>query len=91
MLAIKRFDMQNNRHFFLIESKLSGHKLFLNGQEIATFATLEAPEAEANKIADRVAPGATLRFELDFKWTFSDLEIRGATLEWESAEAPVPR
>ena len=34
---------------FLIESERSGHTLFLNGQEIATFATLDAAEAEANK------------------------------------------
>jgi hypothetical protein len=72
---------------FLIESERSRNKLFLNGQEIATFATLEAAEAEANKVANRTIPGATLRFELDFKWTLTDLEIRAATLEWESAEA----
>jgi hypothetical protein len=71
----------------LIESERSRNKLFLNGQEIATFATLEAAEAEANKVANRTIPGATLRFELDFKWTLTDLEIRAATLEWESAEA----
>ena len=68
---------------FLIESERSRNKLFLNGQEIATFATLEAAEAEANKVANRTIPGATLRFELDFKWTLSDLEIRAARLEWE--------
>jgi len=72
---------------FLIESERSRNKLFLNGQEIATFATLEAAEAEANKVANRTIPGATLRFELDFKWTLTDLEIRAANLEWESAEA----
>jgi hypothetical protein len=72
---------------FLIESERSRNKLFLNGQEIATFATLEAAEAEANKVANRTIPGATLRFELDFKWTLTDLEIRAATLEWETAEA----
>ena len=71
----------------MIESERSRNKLFLNGQEIATFATLEAAEAEANKVANRTIPGATLRFELDFKWTLTDLEIRAATLEWESAEA----
>ena len=76
---------------FLIESELSRHRLFLNGQQLATFATLDDAEAEANQVANRAVPGMTLRFELDFKWTFSDLEIRGATLEWESAEAPVPR
>ena len=72
---------------FLIESERSRNKLLLNGQEIATFTTLEAAEVEANKVANRTVPGATLRFELDFKWTLTDLEIRAATLEWESAEA----
>ena len=74
-------------YIFLIESERSQNKLFLNGKEIATFATLEAAEAEANKVANRTIPGATLRFELDFKWTLTDLEIRAATLEWETAEA----
>ena len=72
---------------FLIDSEPSGHRLFLNGQKIATFATLDAAEAEANKVANRAIPGATLRFELDFKWTLTDLEVRAATLEWESGEA----
>jgi hypothetical protein len=76
---------------FLIESELSGHKLFLNGHEIAKFATLDAAEAEANKVANRLVPGATLRFELDFKWTLTDLEMRVATLEWERAETAVRR
>jgi hypothetical protein len=66
---------------FLIESESSGHKLFLDGREISTFATLRAAEAEANKIANRLEHGASLRFELDFMWTLSDLEIRAATLE----------
>jgi hypothetical protein len=66
---------------FLIESELSRHKLSLNGQELLTFTTLEAAEAEASKIASYVVPGATLRFELDFRWTLSDLEIRAAILE----------
>ena len=65
---------------FLIDSDRSGHKLSLNGQEIATFATLDAAEAEANEIANRVVPGANLRFELDFMWTLTDLELRAATL-----------
>jgi hypothetical protein len=69
---------------FLIDSDRSGHRLHLNGQEIATFATLDAAEAEANKIANRAVSGATLRFELDFKWTLTDLETRSATLEPES-------
>jgi hypothetical protein len=67
---------------FLIDSELSGHTLFLNGQEIAQFATLDAAEAEANRVANRAVPGAVLKFELDFKWTLTDLEIRAATLEW---------
>jgi hypothetical protein len=64
--------------FFLIESGPAGHKLFLNGEEIASFATLDAAEAEANKVASRNQPGAELHFELDFKWTLSELEIRSA-------------
>jgi hypothetical protein len=71
---------------FLIESERSGHRLFVNGQKVATFATLDAAKAEAAKVAGRVVPGATLRFELDFKWTLTDLEIRAATLEWRIAE-----
>ncbi|HEV3440726.1 MAG TPA: hypothetical protein VG122_25450 [Gemmata sp.] len=67
---------------FLIDSELSGHTLFLNGQEIARFATLDAAEGAANKVANRAVPGAILKFELDFKWTLTDLEIRAATLEW---------
>jgi hypothetical protein len=66
---------------FLIDSDRSGHKLSLNGQEIATFATLDAAKAEANKIANRVVAGAKLRFELDFMWTLTELELRAATLE----------
>ncbi len=69
---------------FLIESELSRHRLLLNGREISTFATLEAAEAEASKVAERAVPGATLRFELDFKWTLTDLEIRAAPLEPEN-------
>ena len=71
---------------FLIESERSGHTLFFNGHQIATFTTLDAAEAEANEVASRAVPGATLRFELDFKWTLTDLEIRGATLEWQSRQ-----
>jgi hypothetical protein len=68
---------------FLIESEFSRHSLLLNGQELGTFATLAAAEAEADKVANRMVPGATLKFGLDFKWTLSDLEIRAATLERE--------
>jgi hypothetical protein len=67
---------------FLIESERAGHKLVLNSHAIATFATLDAAKAEANKIANRAVPGTNLRFELDFKWTLTDLEMRAATLEW---------
>jgi hypothetical protein len=77
------FSMRKNYNF-LIDSERSGHTLSLNRQEIGTFATLDAAEAEANKVANSTVPGAALRFELDFKWTLSDLEIRAATLEWES-------
>jgi hypothetical protein len=73
------FSMNYN---FLIDSERAEHKLSLNGQEIATFATLDAAEAEANKVANRLVPGANLRFELDFKWTLTDLEMRAATLKW---------
>jgi hypothetical protein len=75
------------KNTFLIESELSRHRLLLNGREISAFATLDAAEAEASKIAKNVVPGATLRFGLDFKWTLSDLEIRAATLQWESGKA----
>jgi hypothetical protein len=73
--------MPNKHTFFLIESETARHKLYLNGQVIATFATLDAAEAEANKIAGLAVPGATLRFGLDFKWTLSDLEMRSAQLD----------
>ena len=71
---------------FVIESERSRHRLILNGRELLTFNTLEAAEAEASKIASYVVPGASLRFELDFKWTLSDLEIRAATLKYENGE-----
>jgi hypothetical protein len=74
-------------NMFLIESEFSRHKLYLNGQEISTFTSLQAAEVEASKIAERSAPGATLRFELDFKWTLSGLEIRAAILESENGKA----
>jgi hypothetical protein len=80
------------KHYnFLIESEISGHKLFLNGQEIATFATFEAAEAQAIEVAKREAPGATLNFELDFKSKLTDLEIRTATLERWHGEASLRR
>jgi hypothetical protein len=73
--------MRNN-YTFVIDSEPSGHRLLLNGRQIGRFATLDAAEAEANNVASHTVPGATLQFELDFKWTLSDLEIRAATLEW---------
>jgi hypothetical protein len=79
---------------FLIESDLSGHRLLLNGQKIATFATLDAAEAEATKIAKQAVPGATLKFDMAFGWTLTDLEIRGATLEWDNdhpTQSPIGR
>ena len=82
--------MQKN-DLFLIESDRSGSTLSLNGENIARFATLDAAEAEARKVASHAVPGASLRFELDFKWTLSDLEIRAATLERVSGEATIRR
>ena len=79
--------MQGN-NVFLIESEQSSHRLVFNGQQIGTFATLDAAERKAAELAERVFPGVTLRFELDFKWTLSDLEIRSATIQAES-EHPV--
>jgi hypothetical protein len=82
--------MRNN-DLFLIESDGFGNRLSLNGQSVGTFSTLGAAETEAEKVANRTVPGASLKFELDFKWTLSDLEIRTATLERVSAEATARR
>jgi hypothetical protein len=68
-------------HLFLIDSDSSGHRLSVDGNGIGRFATLDAAEAKATQIARRFMPEATLRFELDFKWTLSDSEIRVATVE----------
>lgn len=68
-------------HIFLIDSDSSGLRLSVDGHGIGTFLTLSAAEAKATRIARSFSPAATLRFELDFKWTLSDSEIRGATLE----------
>jgi len=73
---------------FMVESELSAHRLLFNGQQIGTFATLQAAETEAAELAKSVFPGVKLRFELDFKWTLSDLEIRSATLQ-PASEQPV--
>jgi hypothetical protein len=67
-------------HVFLIESDSSGHRLSIDGAGIGTFPTLGAAEANAAHVAAAFAPDAMLRFELDFKWTLSDLEIRTATV-----------
>src|SRR5258706_2298761 len=77
----------NKNYIFLIESEQSRHKLFLNGKKIAKFATLGAAEEEANQLANRAVPGATLSFGLDFKWTLTGLEIRVALLEPEAGES----
>jgi hypothetical protein len=68
-------------HIFLIESDASGHRLTVDGSGTGTFSTLGAAEAKATHIARRFSLAARLRFDLDFKWTLSDLEIRAATLE----------
>jgi hypothetical protein len=69
---------------FVIESDRTGHTLVINSRQIGTFATLDAAEAEANNIANLVVPGANLKFEVDFMWTLTDLEMRAATLEWRA-------
>jgi hypothetical protein len=69
-------------HIFLIDSDSSGHRLTVDGNGTGTFPTLGgAAETKATHIARRFLPAATLRFELDLKWTLSDLEIRASTLE----------
>jgi hypothetical protein len=70
-----------NSHTFVIESDRARHNLALDGKDIGSFPTLEAAEAEANRIAKLAAPGASLSFGLDYKSTLTDLELRGATLE----------
>ena len=75
--------MQGN-NVFLIESEQSSHRLVFNGQQIGTFDNLDAAERKATELAERVFPGVTLRFELEFKWTLSDLEIRSATIQAKS-------
>jgi hypothetical protein len=68
-------------HIFLIDSDSSGHRLTVDGNGAGTFPSLGAAEAMAAYVAQRFLPAATLKFELDFKWTLSDWEIRAATLE----------
>jgi hypothetical protein len=74
--------MRHN-NIFVIDSELSSHRLLLNGLEIGAFATVDAAEKQATELANRAIRGVKLRFQLDFKWTLSDLEIRAATLEAE--------
>ena len=69
------------RHLFLIDSDSSGHRLTIDGQIRGKFQTLESAEAAADNAAKSLASSATLRFELEFKSTLTDLEIRAATLE----------
>ena len=69
-------------HIFLIDSDSSGHRLSLDGKKIGTFPTLKAAETKAGDVARQSLAGATPRFELDFKWTLSDSEIRAASLQW---------
>ena len=74
---------------FLIESDGTKHDLVVDAQNIGRFATLKAAESAANDIARRIVPGVSLKFELDFKTTLMDLEIRAATLERESEELAI--
>ena len=73
--------MQAN-HIFLIESDSTGHRLSVDGRASGAFATRDAAEAAGGNIAQRLVPAAALTFELDFKWTLSDLEIRVAMLDF---------
>ena len=68
-------------HVFVVDSANSEHRLSLDGNEIGTFPTLAAATSEAAAIAQLFVPSAKLSFELDFKWTLSDSEIRAAILE----------
>jgi hypothetical protein len=81
-------------HLFLIDSDHSGHRLSVDGDGIGTFPTLAAAEAKAAQIAESFASAPRLRFELDFKWTLSDSEMRVARLECpngQSRAASLPR
>ena len=69
-------------HLFLIDSDSSGHRLSLDGKKIGTFPTLRAAETKASDVARLSLATETPRFELDFKWTLSDAEIRAASLQW---------
>lgn len=71
-------------HVFVINSDSSGHRPSLDGHGVATFPTLNEAEAKAFQIARLFNRKATLRFEVDFKWTLSDLELRMLTGEAKS-------
>jgi hypothetical protein len=68
--------MQKNTPFS-IKADRSGNKVSVNGQGIATCAPLDA--------------GASLKFELDLRWTLAELGIRAATLEHASERATARR
>lgn len=69
-------------HIFLIDSDSSGHRLPLDEEEIGTFPTLNSAEEKAVDIAHVFRATATPRFELNFAWTLSDVQVRGAALHW---------
>jgi hypothetical protein len=52
--------------------------VFPNGQGVAT---IDGAELEAKMPTKRVAPGDSLRLDLDFRWALSDLKVRAAALE----------
>jgi hypothetical protein len=60
-----------------METNVQKNDLFLsrNGQGIAAFAT------DAKMAAKRVAPGDSLRLDLDFRWALSDLKVGAAAPE----------
>ena len=68
-------------HVFLIDSENSEHRVSVDGNVIGTFPTLAAAATRAAAMARGFVPTATLSFELDFKWTLSDSEIRAAIME----------
>jgi len=68
-------------HIFLIDSDSSGHRLTVDGNRAGRFASLRLAVAMGAYVTLRLLRNASLKFELDFKWMLSDLEIRAATLE----------
>jgi len=73
--------MDRTNHLFVITSDSNGHQLEVDGRKTGEFSTLAEAETRAGQIARSFKPGADLHFELDFKWTLSNQEIRAATLE----------